>query len=120
MPKDDGLFAAPEPPHPDEQIAREEIARFYQDRLAEAEAALAAAEDAYRARLAEMDAWDQRGEITPDQIGVMDMAPGAIASASIDRYQQATRPLLAQRPELTTTPTMWSWDEQQRMPEGGA
>lgn len=89
MRKDDGLFPTTGPEHSD-AVAREEITRYYADRLAEAEAALAAAEDAYRARLAEMDTWTERGEITPDVVGEMNMAPSAIASASSSRYFAAS------------------------------
>lgn len=92
----DGLFPEPQPAHPDEVVAREEITSYYADRLAEADEALTAAQDVYRARLAEMDRWAERGEITPDAVGRIDMAPGNIASHAISRYQQACRPLLAQ------------------------
>lgn len=54
----DALFVAPEPAHPDEAVAREEIARYYTDRLAEADERLTQAQDLYRARLAELDAWN--------------------------------------------------------------
>lgn len=73
----------------DEQIAREEITRYYEDRLAEADEALTAAQDTYRSRLAEHDAWQRDGHITPDRVGRMDMAPGAIVSASLSRYEKA-------------------------------
>lgn len=91
-----GLFPEPGPADPDEVIAREEIGRYYADRLAEADAALTAAQDVYRTRLAEMERWADRGEITPDVVGRIDMAPGDIASHAWGRYHKACRPLLAQ------------------------
>lgn len=43
MPAPDGLFPEPRPPHPDEQVAHEEIGRYYDERVAAAEQALAEA-----------------------------------------------------------------------------
>ena len=75
--------AAPEPPDPDERVAREEISRYYAERLAEADEQLTRAQDAYRARLAEQEAWEQRGEITPDVSGGTNLTPGLLIIASM-------------------------------------
>ena|SRR5688572_22597686 len=85
----DPLFPAPEPAHPDEQVAREEITRYYEDQIAEADEALTAAQDTYRRRLADQDAWRQRGEITADPVADTDMGPLAIVAAAQARYHAA-------------------------------
>lgn len=96
MPKTDGLFPEPSPSHPDEQVAHEEIGRYYDDRVTEAEQALANAQAALAQRQAEQQAWVSRKEITPDVVGMTDMAPIVISSVSTSRYQQAVKPILDQ------------------------
>lgn len=81
---------------PDATVAREEITRYYEDRVADAERRWREAVAELARREAERGAWLERGEITPDMAGGSDMAPGAIASALISRYQAACRPLLDQ------------------------
>ncbi len=93
---DNGLFEIPTESHPDQQIAHEEITRYYDERVDEARRALAAARAVLDERLTEQAAWRDRREITPDVVGNTDLAPHSIAGASIDRYHEASRPLIAQ------------------------
>ena len=92
----DALFPVSTPEHPDAAVAREEITRYYDERVVKAGEALAKAQAELARLVSERAAWTERGEITPDIVGGTDMAPGAIASASIGRWQQACKPLLAQ------------------------
>lgn len=93
---EDGLFALPEPTHPDEVVAHEEIGRYYADQVTEARQALADAQAKLAKREEWLEAWTDRREITPDVVGSTDMAPVMISAASTGRYQAACQPLLRQ------------------------
>lgn len=103
MDDDGALFDLPEAPHPDQEVARREIGRFYADQVAQAEIdlakaqqAVANAEAALAARQHEQAAWQQHGTITPHMLGDHDQAGDDIVWALWGRVQAATRPLLAQ------------------------
>ncbi len=92
---DDALFPQAAPEHPDAQVAREEITRYYDDEVARAARGLEEAQ----ARLVEATtartAWAERGEITPEnKAGPIDMTALVIVGKSQDRYHQATQKLL--------------------------
>lgn len=93
---EDALFDPPRPAHPDQQVAYEEIGRYYDDRVTEARAAFAEAQRLLNRCLAEQDAWVSGRKITPEMIGSVDMAPSTISAASMDRYHAACKPVLAQ------------------------
>lgn len=99
---DDGLFAAPTPEHPDAAAARGEISRYYEDRAAEARAALAEAQAELDTREQELTAWTQRGEITAEGVaGSLRMEAVLIVSHSTSRYMQAAHASFDHRGDQT-------------------
>lgn len=99
MPSDDGLFEASKvDQHPDAALAREEITRYYEDRVAEARAALAKAQALLDEREAAHTAWTQRGEIEPEgRAGSLRMEAVLIVSHASSRYMQAAQKTIANR-----------------------
>lgn len=93
---EDALFDPPRPAHPDQQVAYEEIGRYYDDRVTAARTAFAEAQRLLDRCLAEQDTWVSRREITPEMIGSVDMAASSISAASMDRYHEACKPVVAQ------------------------
>ncbi len=94
---DGGLFD-PVDAHPDGVVARKEITRYYTDRVAEARAALAEAQERLAAREREQAAWTERGQITHKAMaGRLNMTATLIASHSIDRYQKAAQAVIGRR-----------------------
>jgi len=88
----DVLFDPPPPPHPDAAVAKEEVTRYYTDRLNEAEETLAAATAARANRLLDLNVWLARDEITSEGMaGDLHMAALSIVGHAQSRFMAAAR-----------------------------
>lgn len=89
---DDALFPTPGAVDPDEAIAREEITRYYEDRVTEARAALDKAQQKFDARVRERIEWHAAGRITHDGMDGKTVGEASmISSHATSRYMKAAQ-----------------------------
>jgi hypothetical protein len=110
-------FDVPEPVSADERIAREEIDRFYADRVKEAEEAYAKAADALAAASRLYEAWCETGTIVPVHPGKhpnrLTLTVREIADDSQNRYTAAMQDLI--RPVMRAPTTAVAESELRRL-----
>ena len=96
---DDAPFptsAPAQPSRPDDRVAREEITRFFDDRVAEATAALRKAEAELRDRESARALWHATGRAGAATSRLGEAA--FVASPAMGRYQKAATPATGPRP----------------------
>lgn len=86
---DDTLFPEPTPADPDEAIAREEIDAFYRELIADAQAAVAVAQQALARAVARRDVWSNTGTPPRDPLRDLDMEVLAIVGRGTEAYRRA-------------------------------